>query len=237
MLRILNGRLPIPFPYKSNLRAPGLHVSPLLLEAAACDAQEVYRQLQTGPGGLTEAEVFRRRQQDGPNAVVAEARYRRLVLLGKAWLNPLVVLLLLLAAVSFLTSDNRAGVVMLIMVLLGVVLRFIQEARADTTAAKLKAMIRVTATVVRDGQARELPLSDLVPGDVVHLSAGDMIPADLRLVSCKDLHIIQASLTGESFPVEKAHCPEDVARRSPCSNCFRMRSNSLWSRLVKVGHL
>jgi cation transport ATPase len=84
-----------------------------------------------------------------------------------------VVLLLLLAAVSFLTGDDRAGVVMLIMVLLGVVLRFIQEARADTTAAKLKAMIRVTATVVRDGKACEVPLSDLVPGDVVHLSAGD----------------------------------------------------------------
>jgi Mg2+-importing ATPase len=186
-----------------------------LLKAAASEPEEVYCQFRTAPGGLTDAEVLRRRQEYGPNTVVAEARYRRLVLLGKALLNPLVVLLLLLAVVSFLTGDNRAGIVMLIMVLLGVVLRFVQEARADATAAKLKAMIRVTATVVRDGQARELPLADLVPGDVVHLSAGDMIPADLRLVSCKDLHIVQASLTGESFPVEKSHDPEEAANRSP----------------------
>jgi Mg2+-importing ATPase len=177
--------------------------------------EEVYRQLETAPGGLSETEAQRRREAHGPNAVVVEAGYRRLRLLGKAVLNPLVVLLLVLAAVSFLTGDNRAGVVMLIMVLLGVVLRFVQEARADAAAAKLKAMIRVTATVVRDVQAREVPLADLVPGDVVHLSAGDMIPADLRLVSCKDLHIIQASLTGESFPVEKAHTPEATVGRSP----------------------
>jgi Mg2+-importing ATPase len=215
MLRILNGILPIQFHHKFNHLAPGVHVSPLLLKSAACDTQDIYRLVQTGPSGLTEAEVPLRRQQHGPNAVVVEASHRRLKLLGKALLNPLVVLLLLLAVVSFLTGDDRAGVVMLIMVLLGVVLRFIQEARADAAAAKLKAMIRVTATVVRDGQAQEVPLADLVPGDVVHLSAGDMIPADMRLVFCKDLHVIQASLTGESFPVEKAHAPEDVASRSP----------------------
>ena len=92
---------------------------------------------------------------------------------------------------------------MLIMVVLGVSLRFVQEARADAAAAKLKAMIRVTATVVRDGTAREIPLAELVPGDIIKLAAGDMIPADIRLLSCKDLFLIQASLTGESFPVEK----------------------------------
>jgi Mg2+-importing ATPase len=203
------------FPQATQHGPSAPDVSPLLLKAAAGDVEGVYRQLETAAGGLTEPEAVRRRQEHGPNAVVTEARYRRLVLLGKALLNPLVVLLLLLAVVSFLTGDDRAGVVMVVMVLLGVVLRFVQEARADAAAAKLKAMIRVTATVVRDGQAREVPLADLVPGDVVHLSAGDMIPADLRLVSCKDLHVIQASLTGESFPAEKAHVAEEVAGRSP----------------------
>ena len=100
---------------------------------------------------------------------------------------------------------------MLVMVVLGVALRFVQEARADTAAAKLKAMISVTATVVRDGQAREIPLGELVPGDVVKLAAGDMIPADVRLISCKDLFLIQASLTGESLPVEKFDAREDAA--------------------------
>jgi Mg2+-importing ATPase len=211
--RLLNGLPPRHLPH-APYHGVSVVVPPLLLKTAESEPQEVYGQLQTAAEGLTETEVLRRRQEHGPNAVVVEARYRRLVLLGKAVLNPLVVLLLLLAVVSVLTGDDRAAVVMVIMVLLGVVLRFVQEARADAAAAKLKAMIRVTATVVRDGQAREVPLADLVPGDVVHLSAGDMIPADLRLVSCKDLHIIQASLTGESFPVEKAHAAE-AAGQSP----------------------
>ena len=92
---------------------------------------------------------------------------------------------------------------MLAMVALGVSLRFVQETRAGNAAAKLKAMIKVTATVLRDGQPKEIPLQQLVPGDVVKLSAGDMIPGDVRLISAKDLFIIQATLTGESLPVEK----------------------------------
>ena len=93
---------------------------------------------------------------------------------------------------------------MLLMVILGVTLRFVQETKANTAAAKLKAMIKVTATVIRGGEAREIPLQQLVPGDIVKLSAGDMIPGDVRLISAKDLFIIQATLTGESLPVEKS---------------------------------
>ena len=89
------------------------------------------------------------------------------------------------------------------------VLRFVQEARADTAAAKLRAMISVHATVLRDGHPQEEPIGRLVPGDFVELSAGDMIPADVRLISCKDLFLTQASLTGEAFPVEKFAALED----------------------------
>ena len=123
-----------------------------------------------------------------------------------------MILLLVLAAVTYWSDEDHdpgGPCVMLVMVVLGVGLRFIQESRADTAAAKLKAMISVTATVVRDGQPRELPLSELVPGDVVQLAAGDMIPADLRLVACKDLFVIQSSLTGESLPVEKFDAKEN----------------------------
>src|ERR1041385_8314838 len=88
--------------------------------------------------------------------------------------NPLVILLATLSAISFATGDARAGTVMAAMVLLSVTLRFLQEARADAAAAKLKAMIHVTATVIRDGVAREIPLRELVPGDIIHLSAGAM---------------------------------------------------------------
>ena len=92
---------------------------------------------------------------------------------------------------------------MLAMVLLALSLRLIQETKADNAAAKLKAMIKVTATALRDGEPKEIPLKELVPGDVVKLSAGDMIPGDVRLIAAKDLFIIQATLTGESLPVEK----------------------------------
>jgi Mg2+-importing ATPase len=215
MLKVLNGLVPRQLHPSAHQHAAPLKVHPLLLEAAAGAPGDVYRRLGTSAQGLAEDEALRRRQRHGPNAIAQENRYGRLLLLGKALVNPLVVLLLVLAVVSYLTGDARAAAVMLLMVVLGVVLRFVQEARADAAAARLKAMIRVTATALRDGQLREVPLADLVPGDVVHLSAGDMIPADLRLVSCKDLHVIQASLTGEAFPVEKADAPEDVAGRSP----------------------
>jgi P-type Mg2+ transporter len=198
------------------LRRPSkqIEVSPLLLELARADAEVVFCRLQTSQQGLSEAEAARRLEQHGHNVVMQEQRYGWLRLLGHACANPLVILLLLLATVSYTTGDLRAAIVMLIMVVLGVSLRFLQEARADNAAAKLKAMISVTATVVRDGQPRELPLGQLAPGDVVLLAAGDMIPADLRIVSCKDLFVIQSSLTGESLPVEKFDAKENGNSKS-----------------------
>ncbi|MFO0969226.1 MAG: magnesium-translocating P-type ATPase [Gemmataceae bacterium] len=193
-------------------QAGPIRVAPALLDAAHCPAEQVFTALQTSANGLSEDEAERRRDTYGRNTIVAEGRHPHLVILGKALINPLVILLLFLAVLSYFTGDFRAAVVMLIMVVLGVALRFFQEARADTAAAKLKALIRVTATVVRGGATREVLLDDLVPGDLVQLCAGDMIPADVRLVACKDLHVIQASLTGESFPVEKSDAPEPPDR-------------------------
>ena len=114
-----------------------------------------------------------------------------------------MVLLAVLATVSFSTGDPRAGTMMALMIALSVGLKLYQEAKADSVAAKLKAMISVRATVLRDGQPREIPLAQLVPGDVVQLAAGDMIPGDARIVQAKDLFVSQSALTGESFPVEK----------------------------------
>lgn len=185
-----------------------IRVSPELLEISVSAPDEVFQKLRTSSQGLTEAEVAQRLQEYGPNVVAQDKRHSRLKLLGRALVNPLVILLSILATISVLTGDIRAAIVMTIMVVLGVVLRFVQEARADTAAAKLKAMISVNATVIRDGESREIPVAKLVPGDVVHLAAGDMIPADVRIISCKDLFVIQASLTGESFPVEKFEVQE-----------------------------
>jgi len=175
--------------------------------AAMKESGEVLQALGTRAAGLTEDEAVARLAQYGPNEVTREKEASWLKRLWLAARNPLVVLLTTLAVVTFATATTRSDVVggwvMLVMVGLGLSLRFIQETRADNAAAKLKAMIHVTATVVRGGLAREIPLNQLVPGDVVKLSAGDMIPGDVRLLSAKDLFVIQSTLTGESMPVEK----------------------------------
>jgi P-type Mg2+ transporter len=207
--------LPAKWFHRMNRATGGIKVSPELLQAAASDRQQVFEQLQTTPNGLTEQEADVRYQRYGPNTVADEKRFVRLRLFISAMLNPVVVLLVILAAISYATDDVRAAIVMVAMVALGVGLRFVQESRADTTAAKLKSMIRVTATVIRDGQPRELPLAGLVPGDVIRLAAGDMIPADVRVTTCKDLFVIQSSLTGESYPVEKFDAAEPANRPAP----------------------
>ncbi len=193
-------------------QSPTIKVSPLLTELAAAQTPNVLERLGTRTEGLTEAEAEQRLEEYGYNVVAEAEHHSRLGLLIRAIVNPLVLLLLALAIISYVTDTDgtgvRSAIVMLIMVVLGVSLRFWQESKADTAAAALKAMISVTATVVRDGSPREVPLAQVVPGDVVKLAAGDMIPADLRLLSCKDLFLIQASLTGESFPVEKFEAPE-----------------------------
>ncbi|HXJ24039.1 MAG TPA: magnesium-translocating P-type ATPase [Polyangia bacterium] len=186
-----------------------------LVEAATSDPDEVLGGLGCGRGGLSQDEAERRLTEFGHNAVATEKESGRLGLLGKALLNPLVILLSVLATVSVATGDVRAAIVMMLMVVLGVVLRFVQESRADTAAAKLRAMIKVTASVLRDGKFSEIPLAELVPGDIVKLAAGDMIPADVRLIGCKDLFVVQASLTGESMPVEKFDAREDSDARPP----------------------
>jgi len=203
------------------LRPASNHVqsSALLVEIAQSDPEHIFDRMDTTENGLGEQEAIGRVVDYGLNVVTQEEQHRRLRILGRACVNPLVILLLLLASVSAIsecyqgTNDYRAATVMLSMVLLGVALRFIQESKADDAAAKLKAMISVTATVLRDGQPRELPLGQLVPGDVVQLSAGDMIPADLRIISSKDLFVIQSSLTGESLPVEKFDTKEDAGAK------------------------
>jgi len=196
-----------------------IQVSPRLIEIASMPTQGVLSALDTGTDGLTEEAAQERLEKFGPNVVASDERFTRLRLFIRSCLNPLVILLSVLATISFITaqdsSDYVGGFLMVAMIVLGVSLRFIQEARADTAAAKLKAMIRVTATVVRESKPREIPLADLVPGDVVHLAAGDMIPGDIRLLACKDLFLTQASLTGESFPVEKFDPPEPPGKKMP----------------------
>jgi Mg2+-importing ATPase len=190
--------------------APTIRVSPLLAELATVEPAAALARLGSTRDGLSRDEAALRLERHGPNVVADDRRHGRLRLFVRACVNPLVILLAVLALVSFATGDARAGTVMVAMIVLGVGLRFAQEARANAAAEKLRAMIRVTATVLRDGAPVEEPLAQLVPGDVVHLSAGDMIPADVRVLACRDLFVTQASLTGESLPVEKFETAGDA---------------------------
>jgi Mg2+-importing ATPase len=201
----------LPKPVLAGNGKPAIHVSELVLEAAAQDAAKVFERLATRAGGLTAAEAERRLAEHGPNVLARDERPGFARLLWRSMINPLVILLAVLATVSFSTADPRAGSMMVLMIVLSVGLKLYQEAKADSTAAKLKAMISVRATALREGQPREIPLAELVPGDVVELAAGDMIPGDVRIITAKDLFVSQGSLTGESFPVEKHAVLESAA--------------------------
>ena len=165
-------------------------------------------QANSTPEGLTHQEAETRLKTSGPNVVNKE---RRATILEELWgrlYNPLNILLLTLAATSYFLGDFRAAIVILAMVILAVATAFIQEHRSNEAAARLRAMVHTRASVRRTPAPTgdpfvEVALDSLVPGDIVRLSAGDMIPADLRLLEAKDLFINQSALTGEAMPAEK----------------------------------
>jgi P-type Mg2+ transporter len=194
---------------------PHIQGSQILIESASMEVADVYKRFATCPAGLTAEEARTRLAKYGPNVLAKDQRIGIGKLIWHAVLNPLVILLTVLASVSFATGDFRAGTMISLMIALSLGLKLVQEAKADSAAAKLKAMISVTATVTRDGQPQEIAVSQLVPGDVVTLAAGDMIPADVRMLVAKDLFVIQSSLTGETFPVEKFEVETNAATTVP----------------------
>lgn len=187
----------------------------LLVAISRLQPEAACAKLESTPEGLSEAEAAVRAKKFGPNLV---ARERKATIPEELWSrarNPLNALLLTLATVSYFLGDVRAAVVIATMVVLAITTAFIQEHRSNEAAARLRAMVHTTASV-RRGPGRsdepfcEIPLDQLVPGDVVRLSAGDMIPADLRLLEAKDLFVNQSALTGESMPSEKDAQPSST---------------------------
>ena len=163
--------------------ANGAGIPAQLLEKSRLDSATLLSGLASRLAGLDQAEADARLKQVGPNEIAREKRQSPLRRLLDNVRNPLVILLVALGVRSYVTGDPRATVVISVMVALGVVLRFFQELRADKAAEKLKAMVSNTATVVRGGADAELPLKLLVPGDIIRLAAGDMVPADVRLLA------------------------------------------------------
>jgi Mg2+-importing ATPase len=173
-----------------------------LLEVAREQPAQALRRLHSRPQGLSPREAAARLARHGPNVVEHEGPLPWWRHLWHCFLDPFNLLLTALAAVSWATNDLKATTVIGTMVTLSTALRFAQEHRSSRAAESLKALVSNTATVMRQGRL-EVPIRKLVPGDVLLLSAGDMIPADCRVVAARDLFIAQAALTGESLPVEK----------------------------------
>ena len=196
-----------------------------LVSASNMPAEALMYSLGSHAAGLTELQADRIRGETGPNEVGQAQALRWWVHLWHCYKNPFSLLLTVLATISYFTDDAKGAIVIGSMVALGTLIRFMQETRSNKAAEKLKAMVSNTATVLRRsvtedvlGKTREyfnlperqhqlhkveVPISLLVPGDIITLSAGDMIPADIRLLSAKHLFISQAAMTGESLPVEK----------------------------------
>ena len=206
-------------------------ISKRLAMFARMDPAAVMKQLGTSPAGLSDDEVEARLEQYGHNEVAREQRTSPLKRLINILSNPLSILLIILAIITALTGGGPGVYVILLMVVLGAALRFIQEQRSDIAAQELQKMVTTTATVMQDGGKKEVALKDIVPGDLVFLSAGDMVPADVRLITAKDLFVSQAALTGESVPAEKAAEPVNM----PQTDVLNMQNLCFLGTNVETG--
>ncbi len=200
---------------KHNRREGAAFNTEKVFLAATQPLKTVYAYFQTSCRGLTDEEIKERQKEYGQNEIVHEQAQKTVVMFCKAFINPFIGVLMALAIVSLVIDVWMAApeerewtsvVVISTMVLLSVVLRFSQEWKSSRASDALKKMVKNTASVYRNGreESEEVNITELVPGDVVYLAAGDMVPADVRVVESKDLFVSQSALTGESDAVEKS---------------------------------
>ncbi len=221
-----------------------------LRDAARKTPQELFETYMSSPRGLSAFRVESMRSLFGANVLTHRKRDSLPKRLAGAFINPFTAVLAALALISFVTDyliaapqdrDLTAVIIVGVMVFVSGTLRFVQESRSGSAAERLQAMVTTTIAVVREGECRERPIGDLVAGDVIRLAAGDMIPADVRVVETKDLFVSQSSLTGESEPVEKwaAALPEAADDPLACANLAFMGSTvvsgSALALVVAVG--
>lgn len=208
-----------------------LGLDPEIAHIGCLDAAEVMDLLGTGEHGLTEQQAHRIRSVHGANIIAPEHHDPLSARLSRAFLTPFTLILLALAAISLYTNvylaapgeaDPSTAIIIGVMVLISGGISFWQDTRGAAAAAALKGLVSITCRCVReDTGAAEIPLADVVPGDLIELAAGDIIPADLRIVSAKNLFLTQAALTGESDPVEKtpAAIEDPVGRALLIDDC------------------
>src|ERR1022692_2964260 len=153
--------------------------------------------------GLTQIESEERFKQFGPNEPVSARLSSPLIQFIHFCTNPLVLILLVASGVSGVLGQKVDAIIIAAMVVLSIGLNFFQAYRSERAVRRLREQVAPSATVIRDGKWTELPRRELVPGDLIRLAAGDLVPADARILKSQDLHIQQAALTGESMPAEK----------------------------------
>lgn len=163
----------------------------------------IENELQTGQNGLTTDEIESRLKRYGRNIIIEHREKAAIFQFLSKFLNPLVILLLVASAISAVTGDAISFIIISLMVFISVTLDFVQEYRAGKAADKLRQSVSLMASVIRDGKKVEIPSTQIVPGDIVILSAGDLVPADGRVLESKDFFVNQSLLTGEAYPVEK----------------------------------
>ena len=198
-------------------------------------SESLHSQLEATQAGLSQKEAQARSARFGPNTLLDHGERPLLIQYLSHFKNPLVLVLLAASAVSALTGEITGFVIIWAIVLMSVTLDFFQEYRAGRAADQLKKTVAIRATVLRDGHSLDIPIAELVPGDVVLLSAGDLIPADCRLLEAKDFFINQSLLTGESYPVEKhaLDLPAPAADLSQAENAVFM-GTSVISGMAKA---
>ena len=174
-----------------------------LRTAASLSPADALRALGTGESGLTAGEAARRLREQGPNAV-GESRANALRVLARQLANPFLVLLVATALLSIAMHDRSDAAIILAIVSLSVGLAFVNDYTSEKAIDDLRARVRRRALVVRDGAPAEIDVHDVVPGDVVRLSTGDVVPADLRLLAVHDLACDESALTGEAIPADKS---------------------------------
>lgn len=164
---------------------------------------ELLQKLETTPQGLTEEEAGKRLAQYGPNLLESRKKTDVLTLLLGQFKSPIILILLFAAGLSFFLGDPTDAAIILAIVMASGLLGFWQEHGASDAVEKLLAIVQIKAEVLRDGTSKEIPVEEIVPGDLVVLSAGNVVPGDCLILESKDLYLDEAALTGETYPVEK----------------------------------
>jgi Mg2+-importing ATPase len=192
------------------------------LNFGVLSTSDMLKKLQTTTDGLKSSEVGERLKRYGANILKPKKRTDTLILLLAQFRSPITLILIFASVLSFFLGDVTYTVIILIIILISSMLGFFQEKGASDAFGKLLAAVQIKAAVLRDGEEKEIPVEEIVPGDIIIFNAGDIIPADCLILESKDLFVSEATLTGETYPVEKV--TGVINAETPLSK----RTNSLW---------